>query len=183
MTTPRWLAVVVIVGAVGYASGRHAARAPDETRHEAATETIAESTTQEVAREETTHTEAQEAQERVVYRERIVYRDGPVQVVEREVEGERAVAQAVTDTHAAEVRVEVQEVEVVREVERRVEIHTPLPDWIAGPMLGVDVDLGGTRTVYGAMGAYRIGGPLHLGLSLATSGSDLQLRGLALATW
>jgi len=47
MTTPRWLLIVVIVGAAGIAVGRHTARTPDVAAHESATETIAAAETQE----------------------------------------------------------------------------------------------------------------------------------------
>lgn len=168
MTTRRWLAVVIVVGAVGYASGRWSARAPDETRHEAATETIAATETQEVTRTEKTHVEAQETQERVIVRERVVYREGPVQVVEREVEAASSTAAAVATAQAREARVEVREVEVVREAERRVEVRTPLPDWRIGGLVGLDLRTGPT---YGAEVQRRLWGPVYVEAWGITSGA------------
>src|SRR5690606_36221206 len=61
----------------------------------------------------------------------------------------------------AETRVEVREVEVVREVEGFREIGTPLPDWRIGAMIGVDLSNPGPA--YGLQVERRSFGPIYVG--------------------
>lgn len=184
---------------VAFTIGRYSARAPDtivderaeETRHETAK--VEESATVEatVAKAEAETARVEETRERirVVFRERETRPDGSTHERELELDAETARLTAelaasreeVARLEAAAARAEAREILATRIDERRVEVHTPLPDWIAGPMLGVDV--GGLRPVYGGMGAYRIGGPVHLGAWLTTTGKELQVGGGLLAAW
>ena len=158
----------------GIAIGRHTARAPDTIVDERAQETRQEAETVETSATVEAHVEEARAEERVIVRERVVYREGPVQVVEREVEASSSTAAAVATVQAQEVRVEVREVEVVREVERRVEVHTPLPDWRVGALVGVDLRAG---FVYGGEVQYRIAGPVYVGAGALTSGTIVAALG------
>jgi len=182
-----------------FAAGRYSARSPDtivderaqETRQEAetvqASATVAAETTS--AQAETARVETATKRVRIVVREKETRPDGGTFERELELDAEtarltselQASREEVARLEAAAARAEARETLATRVDERRVEVHTPLPDWIAGPLLGVDV--GGLRPVYGGMGAYRIGGPVHLGAWLTTTGKELQVGGGLLAAW
>lgn len=182
-----------------FAAGRISGRQPDtivderaqETRQ--ATETVQASSSVEAeattAQAETARVETATQRVRIVYRDREVRADGSSHERELEVDAETARVVAELEASKAEVarlraqasQEEHREVLEVRAEERRLETHDPLPNWIAGPMVGVDV--GGLRPVYGAMGANRIAGPFHLGAWLTTTGTDLQGGALLVAAF
>lgn len=94
----------------------------------------------------------------VVYRDRVVAPDGT--------RTEREVETSVTDSEARTVATKQAERvvtrDVVREVERRVEVTQPLPQWRVGALAGFDIP--GWRPAYGAHAERRIAGPLSLGV-------------------
>ena len=194
MTTPRWLLVVVVVGATGIAVGRYTARSPDVALHEAASETIAEQTTQEAAATveattaatEATAATVTQASERVVVRRVVEYRDGPVARETDEVEAESsrlAMELQASRKEASTLRAELAEARAsvrteAREVERRVEVHSPLPDWRVGGLVGLSLR-GGPEPAFGAEVQRRILGPVYLqawGLNTGAAGVGVGLE-------
>ena len=144
---------------VGIAIGRHNARAPDtivderaeETRHETATveEAAAVEATTATTQAAAAHVDETRQRVHVVYRERETRPDGSTHERELELDAEtarltaelQASREEVARLEAAAARAEARETVATRVEERRVEIHDPLPSWIAGPMVGVDVDV------------------------------------------
>lgn len=101
---------------------------------------------------------------RVVYRERLP--DGTERSLERTETSDHRHEQEADAGHREEQAAKVERVEVVREVERRVEVSTPAPDWRIAGLVGYD---GGV--VYGASVDRRILGPITVGAWGLSSGS------------
>lgn len=194
MTTPRWLLVVVVVGAGCYAAGSYRARTPDVALHEAAMETIAVAETQDTAATVEATTATQEAQaatvtqatERVVVRRVVEYRDGPVAREVDEVEAEfsrLAVELQASRDESSRLRLELAEARAsvrteAREVERRVEVHSPLPDWRVGGLVGLSLR-GGPEPAFGLELQRRILGPVYVqawGLNTGAAGVGVGLE-------
>lgn len=161
MTTRTWLLACAGCAVMGLAVGRASSPPPDTIATETARENQEATERVEATATVVTQVDERASEERVVVRERVVYREGPVQERTREVDYSSAEAAAVAHQRAEEIRVEVREVEVERLVERRVEVQTPLPDWRVGAMVGVD--LGGPSVAYGAQIERRILGPIYVG--------------------
>lgn len=168
MSTSSWLLAMVVVGVLGLAVGRYTAQPAQVAAQERAQEAIVWQGAHRVDRVEVEALARSEAAERVVVRERVVYRDGPVAEVSREVEGSRSSVELERRSEAAEVRVEVQRVEVVREVERRVEVRLPLPSWRVSGLVG---GRWGTGIEYGAHVERRLLGPIYVGAWGLSSGA------------
>lgn len=162
-TTGVCLVVAVVAIGTAFAIGRATAPAPQmkveervaEKAHEQVTTTVEATATRDEAKVETV----------VVYRDRLVHVDGTVE--EHEVEHRGTDVQIHEEAKAAEVKVEVREVE--RVVEKRVEVHTPPPDWRVTAMVGVDasplVRQGlPPALALGASVERRIIGPIYVGV-------------------
>jgi len=145
--------------ALAFALGRFSARAPDERIQVAEVEEVQEREAVEEVKEETTRTEVEEERIRIVYRDRWRTPEGVERETELELDADAA--RSVLEEARAETRVEVREVEVVREAEVFREIRTPLPDWRVGAMIGVD--LSGPGPAYGLQVERRIFGPIYVG--------------------
>lgn len=155
---PHGLAILALF-VIAFVLGRFSARTPDE--HLEVVETKEESVVEEVEEEVVEETTEERVEERV----RIVYRDrwrSPAgEERETEVELDAEAARFLEQAARVETRVELREVEIVREVEVDRFVRTPLPDWRVGALIGVDLSSPGPA--YGLTVERRILGPIHVG--------------------
>lgn len=153
---------------LAFVTGRYTARPVEVLEEERVTEEITASSTAESTSSTEARQELATVEERVVGRREIVYRDGPVASVTEEVEASSSAAQAITEARQEEAKLEIVEVFVDREVERRVDVKAPRPDWRVGGLVGID--LGGLSPTYGAQLERRIIGPVYVGAWGLSSG-------------
>lgn len=182
MTTSRWLLACAGCLVAGAAAGAHFSRQPDTIATETATERVEEGVkeeaTAEVQAETTTQASGAAKVEATTDRVRIVYRerapDGGSRELEVEADSSRlALELQASRDESATLRAELAEARSqvrveVREVERRVEVRDPLPDWRVGGLVGVD--LRGPGLAYGAELQRRILGPVYMGAGYLSTG-------------
>ena len=149
-----------------FALGRASAPAPSVIVDEQAKETVTAAAISMSSATETAATsaiaETDRAEAKVVYRDRWYRVDGSIER-EREVEAsqlaERRTEQTAGHVHREEQASKVETVEVLREVERRVEVQAEPPRLLLGAVGGLGLD---GSTVYGPQAHYRVAGPLHV---------------------
>lgn len=104
-------------------------------------------------------------QTRIVYRDRLIEKDGTRH--EREIETTATDTQAHERATAAAERVVTRD--VVRDVEKRVEVQAPQPQWRVGALAGFDVrnarllSRGPGPPIFGALIERRVIGPVSVG--------------------
>ncbi len=165
----------LVVLYVVFALGRWSARETNVTVAARAKETVAAAATStRLATETATATAAAETDRReaeVVARDRWYRPDGSLER-EREVKAsqlaERKTEQTAGHVQRAEHATKVETVEVVREVEKRVEVQADAPRWLIGGMAGIGLD---GVPVYGPQVHYRVAGPLHVSGGVLFGGS------------
>lgn len=157
---PRLLLLFAAGLALAFALGRFSARAPDERLEVAEVQEVQETKEVEETTSEERTEERQEERIRIVYRDRWRTPEGVERETELELDADTA--RSVLEEARIETRVEVREVEVVRELEVERIVRTPLPDWRVSGMVGLEIDR--VAPVYGLQVERRILGPIHLGV-------------------